>query len=58
MVQVLKSTKYFELFLRLEPWHRQSEHRKFKTRSYFSQMCYFRARNCFFRLKAIATHCD
>jgi len=36
MGQVLKSTKYFELFLRLEPWHRQGEHRKFKSRSDFN----------------------
>ncbi len=46
MVQMAKSTKYFELFLRLEPWHRQGEHQKFKSRSDFIQMRRFRARNC------------
>ncbi len=46
MVQVAKSKKYFELFLRLEPWHRQGEHQKFKSRSDFIQMRRFRARNC------------
>jgi len=38
MVQVAKSNKDFELFLRLQPWHRQGEHRKFKSRSDFSQL--------------------
>ncbi len=46
MAQVAKSTKDFELFLRLETWHRHGEHRKFKSRSDFSQMRRFRARNC------------
>jgi len=46
MVQMAESTKYFELFLRLEPWHRQGEHRKFKRQSDFSQMRHFQTRNC------------
>ncbi len=41
MVQMPKSTRYFELFLRLEPWHRQGEHRKFKIQSDFEQMGHF-----------------
>ncbi len=45
MVQVAKSAKDFELFLRLEPWHRQGEHRKLKSRSDFSQMRRLLARN-------------
>ncbi len=45
MVQVAKSTKAFELFLRLEPWHRQGERLKLKSRGDFSQMRRFRARN-------------
>ncbi len=46
MVQMAKSTKYFELFLRLEPWHRHGEHRKFRRQRDFSQMRYFQTRYC------------
>jgi hypothetical protein len=34
MVQVLESTKDFE-FSEAQPWHRQGEHRKFKSHSDF-----------------------
>jgi hypothetical protein len=44
MVQLVKSTRDFEIF-GAQPWHRQGEHRKFKSRSGFSQMRRFGARN-------------
>jgi hypothetical protein len=47
MVQLGKSTRDFEVF-GAQPWHRQGEHRKFKSRSDFSQMRRFGARNCRF----------
>ncbi len=46
MAQVLKSTKYFELFLRLEPWHRQGKPRQFKIQSDFGHMRHFQTLNC------------
>jgi hypothetical protein len=47
MEQLIKSTKDFDIF-GAEPWYRQGEHRKFKSRSDFSQMCHSKARNCSF----------
>jgi hypothetical protein len=34
MVQLVKSTKDFEIF-GAQPWHRQGEHRKFKSLEWF-----------------------
>jgi hypothetical protein len=47
MVQLAKSTKDFDIF-GAEPWHRQAKHRKFKSRSDFSQMRHYATRNCSF----------
>jgi hypothetical protein len=47
MEQLVKSTKDFDIF-GAEPWHRQGEHRKFKSRSDFSQMRHSETRNCSF----------
>jgi hypothetical protein len=47
MVQLVKSTRDFEIF-GAQPWHRQGEHRKFKSCSDFSQMRRFGTRNCRF----------
>jgi hypothetical protein len=49
MVPLVKSTRDFEIF-GAQPWHRQSEHRKFKSRSDFSQMRRFGTRNYVFRI--------
>jgi len=40
MVYVVKSTRNFEIF-GAQPWHRQGEHRKFKSRNDFSQLSHF-----------------
>jgi hypothetical protein len=47
IVQMIKSAKDFE-FLRAEPWHRQGEHEKLKSRSDLNHMRHFQTRNCFF----------
>ena len=47
MVQLVKGTRDFEIF-GAQPWHSQGEHRKFKSRSDFSQMRRFGTRNCRF----------
>jgi hypothetical protein len=47
MVQLVKSTKDFDIF-GAEPWHRQGEHRKFKSRSDFSRMRGFGTCDCRF----------
>jgi len=47
MAELVKSTNDFEIF-GAQPWHRQGEHRKFKSRSDFSQMRHFGTRNCRF----------
>jgi hypothetical protein len=44
MEQLVKSTKDFDIF-GAEPWHRQGEHRKFKSRGDFSQMRHSETRN-------------
>jgi hypothetical protein len=40
MAHLVKSTKDFEIF-GAQPWHRQGEHQKFKSRSDFSQLRHF-----------------
>jgi hypothetical protein len=45
MEQLVKSTKDFDVF-GAEPWDRQGEHRKFKSRSDLSQMRHSEACNC------------
>jgi hypothetical protein len=65
MVQLVKSTRDFEIF-GAQPWHdstelaevRQGEHRKFKSRSDFSQMRRFGTRNCLFRIIGIEKNVD
>jgi hypothetical protein len=47
MMHLVKSTRDFEIF-GAQPWHRQGEYRKFKSRSDFSQMRRFGTRNCRF----------
>jgi hypothetical protein len=47
MVQLVKSTTDFDIFGE-EPWHRQGEHQKFKSRGDFSQMRHSETRNCRF----------
>jgi hypothetical protein len=47
MVQIRESTQDFEIF-GAQRWHRQDEHRKFKSRGDFSQMRHFGTRNCRF----------
>jgi len=44
MVQLVKSAKDFEIF-GAQSWHRQGEHRNFKSRSDFSQMRHWGTRN-------------
>jgi hypothetical protein len=46
-VRLVKNTRDFEFF-GAQPWHRQGEHRKFKSRGDFSQMRRFGTRNCRF----------
>jgi len=45
MVQLVKSAKDFEIF-GAQPWHRQGEHRNFKSRSDFNQVRHLGTRNC------------
>jgi hypothetical protein len=44
MVELVNSAKDFEI-CGAQPWHRQGEHRNFKSRSDFSQMRRLGARN-------------
>ncbi len=46
MVQVIKRTMDVELFGGLNPGTVRVSTEKFKSRSYFNQMCHFHTRNC------------
>jgi hypothetical protein len=49
MVQLVKSTKNFDIF-GAEPWHRQGEHRKFKSRSDLARCAILKPATALFRL--------
>ena len=45
MAQIRESTQDFEIF-GAHPWHRQGEHRKFKSQGDFGHIRRFQTRNC------------
>jgi hypothetical protein len=56
MVQLVKSTKDFDIF-GAEPWHRQGEHRKFKSRSDFGRCAILKPATALFRFILASNFC-
>jgi hypothetical protein len=50
MEQLVKSPKDFDIF-GAEPWHRQGEHRKFKSRGDLARCAILKPATALFRLK-------